>query len=75
MSRQCITHHHGCDCREEMYKQSITERDEIIQMLEGVLKSIASHYGQRPDDREIARVYEDMAYDALTKLEKWRENK
>lgn len=39
--------------------------------LVATLESISSHYGQRPDDRELARVYEDMANDAL---KKWRQD-
>jgi hypothetical protein len=53
----------------EQAKDKIESQKQIIEKLKAVLKSIASHYGQRPDDRELARVYEDMAYEALREVE------
>lgn len=40
--------------------------------LAATLGTIASHYGQRPDDRELARVYEDLANDTLTFYNQWK---
>lgn len=44
-----------------------------LEIAKSTLQTISSHYGQRPDDRELARVYEDLAWEALAQIDKLKE--
>ena len=59
--RECITHHHACDCREEKFakmEKNLTAKDERIAELEGALEKICY--------TENAETCLDIATEALT---------
>ena len=39
MSRQCTTHHHACDCREEKFKQTEAENKRLREGIERITES------------------------------------
>ena len=33
MARECVTHHHACDCREEAFKKALEAADVLVSLV------------------------------------------
>ena len=55
MARECVSHHHACDCREEIFSNKIKELEAQLEVMRDALESIAKDYDRPSDMMKKAR--------------------